>query len=259
MYKQLADHIRDQIVAGTLPAGANLPSESELAEQHGIAKNVVKQALANLRAEGLIVSGRGRLSRVRPIRLIGEERYSIGKRNYGDDHESAFAREHGVPWSEFQITRRYRVVPAPERVAVALGMPIGAQVFERQFTHATGGVMLRMSRSYLSAERFEGTILTDPEEPFWKGGTVGQLYSLGINVTRVRTEVTSREATPVEVDVLHLDERAWVLEAWRTQYADGLPVETACHVYPPGAQLLVFDIPVGPPPAGNEWYGRSPD
>lgn len=89
MYKQLADLIRDQIIAGTLPAGARLPSEAELAETHGIAKNVVKQALAALRAEGLIVSGRGRLSQVRPIRLIGEERYSIGKRNYGEDHESA--------------------------------------------------------------------------------------------------------------------------------------------------------------------------
>lgn len=258
-YKQLADLLREQIISGELPAGTELASEGDLAAQYGISRNSVKQAMAMLRAEGLVVSARGRYTRVRPIRLIGAQRYELGKRNYGEDGESSFAREHGVPWSAFEITREYRVVPAPPWVAMALGLELGSEVYERRFTHATGGVALRLSYSYLDAGRFANTILTDPNEHLWKGGTVGQLAAMEINITRVRTEVTARPATPAESDVLHLGRQAPVLEARRIQYAEDDPVECAEHIYPPGSQRLVFDIPVGQPPLGNEWYGKSYD
>lgn len=258
-YRQLADILREQITSGQLVAGAELPAEGQLAESYGISRNSVKQAIQLLRTEGLVFSTRGRLTRVRPIRVIGERRYSIGKRNYGEDRESAFAREHGVPWSEFEITREYRIVPAPPRVAAALHIPEGSEVYERQFTHATGGVVLRLSHSYLEATRFADTVLTNPDEPLWPGGTVAQLSSIGIDVTRVRAEVTARMATPQEAETLKLGTGVPVLEAWRTQVAGDEAVETACHIYPPNGQILVFDIPVGPPPPGNEWYGKSYD
>src|SRR5439155_11796274 len=127
--KQLADLLRDQIISGELPAGAEIPAEGELAETYGVSRNSIKQAMSLLRTEGLIVSARGRYTRVRPIRLIGSQRYTIGKQNYGDDRDSAFAREHGVPWSDFQVTREYRIVPAPPRVAGALRLNPGAEVY----------------------------------------------------------------------------------------------------------------------------------
>lgn len=259
-YKQLADIVRDQIMSGHLPAGAEIASEADIAEEYGISRNSVKQAMNLLRNEGLIVSARGRLTRVRPIRIIGSQRYSIGKQNYGDGRDSSFAREHGVPWSEFDVDREYRVVPASPRVAAALRLTPGTEVFERRFIHATGGVVLRMSHSYLAVARFADTILTKPDEPLWPGGTIGQMYALGINVTRVRTEVTARVASHDESETLGLPRGAPVLEAWRTQLAeDEDPVETAQHIYPPSGQLLVFDIPVGPPPEGNEWKDVSYD
>jgi GntR family transcriptional regulator len=258
-YKQLADILRDRITSGQLPAGAEIPAEAELAERHGLGKNTVRQAMAILRAEGLVVSERGRYTRVRPVRVIASQRYELGKRNYGDDRDSAFAREHGIPWADFDLTREYRIVPASPRVAAALHLDPGTDVFERRFTHATGGVMLRLSRSYLSAARFAGTILTDPDEPLWPGGTVGQLAALGVDITHVRTEVTARAASLEESQTLGLAAGAPVLDAWRIQLAADEPVETAQHVYPPGAQMLVFDVPVGRPPDGNRWKDVSYD
>lgn len=254
-YKQLADIIREAIISGELPAGAELPSEAALATEQGISKTSVTQALGVLRAEGLIVSARGKLTRVRPVRIIGSQRYAAGKTGYGPDVDERFTAEHGVPWSQFDTTREYRLVAAPPRVAAALRLDPGAEVCERRWTHATGGVVLRMSRSYLDAGRFAGTVLLDPDEPPWPGGTISQLASVGVDVTSVRTEVTARLASDEEAQTLGLDRGAPVLEAWRVQLAHDEPMETAQHVYPAGSHILVFDTPVGP----RDFTGYPPD
>jgi len=54
VYRQLADILRDQIAAGTLPPGAGLPSELRLSQDHGIARSTARQAIAVLRSEGLV-------------------------------------------------------------------------------------------------------------------------------------------------------------------------------------------------------------
>src|SRR5262249_12808249 len=48
------------IAAGELPVGAALPSEAQLCREVGASRGPVRQALATLRAEGLIGGGRGR-------------------------------------------------------------------------------------------------------------------------------------------------------------------------------------------------------
>lgn len=259
-YLQLADLLRAQIVNGELKPGTPLPAEKALSKDFDMSSTSVKQAVAVLRNEGLIVSGRGQPSRVRPIRLIGPRRYQRGKGNYDDATGSAFAEEHGVNWSEFDLTRQYSIVPAVPRVAGALGVPTGADVYERQFTHATGGIMLRLSHSYLRVDRFADTVLTDPDEPLWPGGTIAQLYSLGIDVTRVEMDLAARAATDAEAHILKLAARTPVLEYWRTQFAGDDAVEIAQHVYPSDRQRVVVDFPVGAARKRMEgWAGPAPD
>jgi GntR family transcriptional regulator len=55
----VADDLRRQIVEGVFPPGARLPSEHALAEQHGVARGTIRQALSSLRSEGAIASRRG--------------------------------------------------------------------------------------------------------------------------------------------------------------------------------------------------------
>ncbi|MCK0148901.1 GntR family transcriptional regulator [Marivita sp. S6314] len=56
---QIADAIRAAIVEGALLVGDRLPSEAELAEQHGVSRATVREALKRLAAQSLIRTERG--------------------------------------------------------------------------------------------------------------------------------------------------------------------------------------------------------
>lgn len=65
LYRQAADDIRDAISAGRLRPGETLPTEAQLSTDYGIGVDAVRDALAVLRGEGLIVTERGKGSQVR--------------------------------------------------------------------------------------------------------------------------------------------------------------------------------------------------
>lgn len=56
---QVANHVRDQIVHGSLVPGDRLPTEREMAEQHGVSRAVIREAVAKLIHEGLVNSRQG--------------------------------------------------------------------------------------------------------------------------------------------------------------------------------------------------------
>lgn len=56
---QVGDAIRRQILAGDYPTGARLPSEAQLTELHGVSRTVVREAIAALRADGLVRARQG--------------------------------------------------------------------------------------------------------------------------------------------------------------------------------------------------------
>jgi len=68
LHAQVAAELRDEIRDHRLPPGSALASEAALQERFGVARSVVRQALATLVAEGLVERGRGRGSIVAPAR-----------------------------------------------------------------------------------------------------------------------------------------------------------------------------------------------
>ncbi|MFH8515254.1 GntR family transcriptional regulator [Streptomyces gelaticus] len=58
-YRQLAAGLREAIAAGAFGADGRLPSEEKIAQQYGVSRGTVRQALAVLRANGLVTSRRG--------------------------------------------------------------------------------------------------------------------------------------------------------------------------------------------------------
>lgn len=56
---QIADALRESIVSGELAADERLPTESELADQFGVSRPTVREALKRLAAKNLIRSQRG--------------------------------------------------------------------------------------------------------------------------------------------------------------------------------------------------------
>ena len=59
VYRQLARILREQIQAGELRAGQALPSEASLSQRFGVGRDAVRDALASLRGEGLVITTRG--------------------------------------------------------------------------------------------------------------------------------------------------------------------------------------------------------
>lgn len=106
LYFRIQEMLRTQIMSGRLIEGARLPSESELAEKFESARGTVRQALAQLAFEGLIVRRMGlgtfvagkrmesriEAQRVRSFEEQMEDRgVHVGFRVLGFDRETASA------------------------------------------------------------------------------------------------------------------------------------------------------------------------
>lgn len=61
----VSDQIRESILAGSLPVGAELPSEKELADEFGVSRSTIREAVRVLQAKGLL-SGGDTVSTARP-------------------------------------------------------------------------------------------------------------------------------------------------------------------------------------------------
>lgn len=67
-YLQVAEALRADIDAGTLPPGAKLPSHQDLVSHYGVSSGTIKRALGELQGAGVIVSRQGQGAFVRTNR-----------------------------------------------------------------------------------------------------------------------------------------------------------------------------------------------
>jgi len=82
-YAQLMSYFRERILDGSLPAGARLPTELELAAEHQISRGTVRQAMSALVNEGLLERVRGRGTFVRPLLPIASPTLQVAGRRIG--------------------------------------------------------------------------------------------------------------------------------------------------------------------------------
>ncbi len=68
-FRQIVNHLRDEIVTGRLPEHAALPSERTVAERHGVSRMTARRALEAIEAEGLVYSEDRKGRFVSPRRL----------------------------------------------------------------------------------------------------------------------------------------------------------------------------------------------
>jgi len=61
LYEQIVEQVEQAILKGELKPGDQLPAERELAEQFGVSRTAVREAVKALREKGLVeaFSGRG--------------------------------------------------------------------------------------------------------------------------------------------------------------------------------------------------------
>lgn len=128
-YLQVARHIRDQIKAGQLKDGDLVPSAREIAKTWGVALATATKALATLRAEGLTQAKSG----------VGTVVQTKGSLHHSARDRSIAIHRTGkiYPPGHYAKIRTAALSPAPELVADALGIAVGAPAIRRQRTTYT--------------------------------------------------------------------------------------------------------------------------
>lgn len=248
-YRQLADHLRDAI--SDLQPGDALPAEPELMDTYQVSRPTVRQAVAVLRSEGLVVTTHGRGTFVRQkrrVRRVASDRYAaeaaLLEQEGQHPLETAFTREHGIAWGEFGVeVDAYREVTPPDAVADALGLVVGAEVLERRVVLYAGEVPDQIRTSYYPLDLVAGTPVADPARQPWPGGTMAELASLDVTVAATTERVRSRMPTPEEASVLDIAGSVPVLVVRRVFHdGTGEPVETDEQVMPADRAELEYRV-----------------
>ena len=244
--ERLAADLRQSIESGALAAGAKLPSERELAEEHGIARNTARQAVRLLIESGLVVAEHGRGVFVRPqtsVIRLGNDRYSP---RYRDTGLSPFLLECAKQGKagRFEVLSVERVNP-PADVAARLDLdPDTPSALRRENVFWADADPVQRVTTWLPWSLAEGTALLRDEvgHPF---GIHGILEERGHTMARISDEVSARMPTPDERERLHLTSGTPVLDVLHTSIdTDGEPYELTRFVMRADLSGLRYDAPV---------------
>lgn len=209
----VAEALRDDLARGRFGLGERLPTEDDLARRFGVNRHTVREALARLGAEGLVVSRRGLGSFVasRPAD------YPLGRRVRFEANLRAAGR---TPAREVLalLTRA-----ADEGEAAALGLEPGAPVHLYEGLSLADGQPLAIFRSVFPAARFPDL----PRHLAELSSVTAALAREGVaDYTRASTRLVAKVATATQAALLRLPEPAALLRSTALNVdAQGRPVE----------------------------------
>ena len=230
-YVRIADQLRQKIKSGELAAGTKLPSEQELRADYDVSAQVVRASMAQLRAEGLIVTQQGKGSVVqtrRPLARLSTDRYRR------QSERAPFMTEVEDSGRASRISYDNAQVRASDAVAERLSIEPGASVTQTKYWFYADDTPVQISTQWEPLELTQGTTIEMPEEtgPMAKEGIIARFDSIGINVVRVHESVSGRMPSPDETRQLDVAPGVPVFEIHRTHWAEDRPVETADIVVP---------------------------
>nr|WP_073052775.1 phosphonate metabolism transcriptional regulator PhnF [Kaistia soli] len=190
-WRQIADDIEADISAGRFPAGAQLPTEAQLATRFAVNRHTVRRGLSELAVRGLVraTQGRGTFVEARPIR------YPIGPRTRFSEIVSRAGREAGGR------LLGSAVVAADARTAAALGVAEGAPVIRLDTLRSADGTPISLGSGFFPLPRFER--FGDAYLAY--GSITGALASRGVDdYRRLETRISARPASAEEAASLDL-------------------------------------------------------
>ncbi len=233
----IASTLRGQIQSGALAPGAALPSEARLSARFRVSRGTVRQALAALRAEGLIVGGRGRPPRIaRPMLAQSFDQFVSF---------SAWAerRGHTPAARTLELARR----PVGAQAALKLGLELGTPVFEYKRVRLLDGEPVMIELSTFPEE--VGRLLLDCD---LDGGSVyAQLGERGVTFTEARQTISAIAASAEQASLLGIARRAPLLEVCRHVFDPaGKPLEWSHDIYRGDAFAITIQNQLALPHAG---------
>lgn len=237
-YRQIADAIRADIAGRRLVEGDRLPTVRALAESYSAPTGTVARALDMLRAEGVIVSRHGRGLYVRSFsRITRSSPDRLAKRQWAAGKAIQDADTAGRPRTVHVVVTE---VPAPEAIAVALGLRSGAKVLSRARKFAVDERLVQQATSYIPLDvvaAAPAVAYTDPGP----GGMYARMAEAGVSPARFTEALVCRMPTPAEVSELDLPGGTPVVTITRQAYTeDGRCVEVNAMVLDASAYALEY-------------------
>lgn len=219
LHVRLRESLRTDILEGRLRPHDRLPSESELTVRFEVSRITVRQALAALHAEGLILKVHGKGS------FVSSPRMSQDLDRLRGLAESLGGEGHEVRARVLKLEE----VAAPTAAAAKLGLPPGSVVTELLSLRYVDRAPLSLNRSYMSsnigarlrrADVGRRDVLSIYENDF------------GIAIGRAEVVISAASADRQQRKYLELAEHVPVLQVERLVFtADERPlhVETSCY------------------------------
>jgi DNA-binding GntR family transcriptional regulator len=241
--QKISDDLRRQIQEGTLGPGALMPSETEVARQHGVSRQTARVALQALEQEGLVAvrPRRGRIVRS-PQRL----RWHLSEFERPDHTvlSTSDAWETDIETQGHDPTRQdlkvERIAP-PETVAARLNLdPRHDTSVVRRHVRYIDGKPAIIADDYFDETIVQGTELARPEDTTRENILAEAGYEQVYDID----EIITRMPTPQEVARLEIPAGTPVAEHIRTGYtASGKPVRVMISIIPGDTLILQYTIP----------------
>ena len=228
-YKQIADDLRDQITAGVLPPGGQLPTEPRLADAYGASRSTVRLAVGLLIQQGLVETRQGMGTYVTepatPITVLlsREEDWRI-------DEPADAALPPADERANRQTAGKFQAetTSANAEVAAALGVAEGTPVVLRRTQRYLGTEPWSLVVSYYPMDIVHGTALEH----------AGRIESASLVLAEhghqpigYRDDIYARMPDAIETAFFRLSSVVPVTVVSRTTYDDSQPVQLTRYVY----------------------------
>jgi GntR family transcriptional regulator len=221
-----------------------VPSEGELMNSYGFARETVRKALAALITEGLISNGQGRARKVRehaPMEVHvtrSESRSRLGQRaTAGADAWVADVAELGRKAGQQTAVAIEQPSPA---IARRLGLGEGETAVVRHHLRLIDGEPHNLSSTFYPASLAEGTPIMHPADI--KEGVIALMARMGYEQTRFVVEFDARMPTPDEGQQLRIPAGVPVVVEHRTGFTAAGPVKVTVTVWPADRTHLVCEF-----------------
>ncbi|MCY3673460.1 MAG: GntR family transcriptional regulator [Paracoccaceae bacterium] len=219
LHAEVAEVLRHQILSGTLVVGARLPTLRKLAEQLGVARMTVVQAMNTLEDEGLIEKQSGRGTFVRNV-----ER----------------PRKHTLHL-KMEISQIYDMVDQM-KVSVRKRFAAIEKTDDGRYFRYLRRIHAKWGKPFCQVDiRLDDSIFERAPERFEQEIVISVLKDLGISITRARQNVTISYADFAMAEALGIKVNSAVFRVAREfMDTDGHLIYSAILYYP--SNLLEFDM-----------------
>lgn len=241
LYQLVASELRRAIYSGVLGPGAQLPTEAQLMEDHGVSRNTVRLALGELVNEGLVTRTprRGTVVRDRRPLLIYPQR-ELEPQPSGELREAfAFAvtQEGRAPSQYIEVL----TVSPVEEIASRLELAEGELAVVRRRLRFVDGQPYNTNDSYFPRDLVASTEIARPGDI--PRGANRVLEELGHEQVRVVDDIWARMPNQEEVERLQLELGTPVVVYVRVGYDNGdMPVRVAVSVLPADKHLIRYEL-----------------